>query len=378
MAVTIRGLTRLNVSLASNIISKNNFLNFYRCLYSEKVLGLPGYENTRLNFHNQFLNVENTFRTKMQESCNQESSMIFTEDLKSMLHLAQKKPEDIELLVKMLTKYNNQDQEMRFGTFVFGPVVMRTFYYLDEPDIALTAFKDPQFESFFKQLISYQILLSLLYKHGKYTEMREAYDIIRNKFADGKIGHPKNSLLLVMAGCYQENTPEAFKYALDMYKEMLQKDFKWTRKTLTFLAALAIKQNVPHIAVEIISTIRMSRYIDVRCLTIMAYADLKKFDEIVSILRMSLDDQTVKDIYFYDVIEKLEQTMMNENVPENFEGYKLIASLKSNNRIISKPLESHLCATIDVDPSTMRQRLNQNYNFSQQQRQQRFQPFMTN
>jgi len=83
---------------------------------------------------------------------------------------------------------------------------------------------------------------------------------------------------------------------------MLQKDFKWTRKTLTFLAALAIKQNVPHIAVEIISTIRLSRYIDVRCLTIMAYADLKKFDEIVPILRMSLDDQTVKDIYFYDVV----------------------------------------------------------------------------
>jgi len=28
--------------------------------------------------------------------------------------------------------------------------------------------------------------------------------------------------------------------------------------------------------------------------------------------------------------------MMNENVPENFEGYKLIALLKSNNHIISK------------------------------------------
>jgi len=181
------------------------FYIVYRCLYSEKTLGLRGYENSRLNFHNQFLNVENTFRTKMQEACSQESNIIFTEDLKSMLHLAQKKPEDIELLVKMLTKYNNQNKEMRFGTFVFGPVVMRTFYYLDEPDIALTAFKDPQFGSFFNQLISYQILLSLLYKHGKYIEMREVYNIIRNQYVNGN-GHPKNSLLLIMAGCYKEVT----------------------------------------------------------------------------------------------------------------------------------------------------------------------------
>jgi len=166
-------------------------------------LGLQGYENSRLNFRNQFLNVEDTFRTKMQEICGQESSMIFTEDLKSMLHLTQKKPEDIELLVKMLTKYNNQNKEMRFGTFVFGPVVMRTFYYLDEPDVALTAFKDPQFKDFFSQLISYQILLSLLYKHGRYTEMREIYDIIRNRYV-GNSGHPRNSLLLLMAGCYKE------------------------------------------------------------------------------------------------------------------------------------------------------------------------------
>lgn len=138
----------------------------------------------------------------MQEVCESESSMIFTEDLKSMLHLAQKKPEDIELLIKMITKFNKQNKEMRFGTFIFGPVVMRTLYYLDEPELALTAFKDPQFENFFDQFITYQILLCLLYKHGKYTEMRDIYDIIKEKrIADG---YPKNSSILVMAACYKE------------------------------------------------------------------------------------------------------------------------------------------------------------------------------
>lgn len=165
---------------------------------------MQGYENARLNFRNQFLNVENTFRSKMEEVCNTDSSMIFTEDLKSMLHLAQKKPEDIELLIKMLTKFNKQTKEMRFGTFMFGPVVMRTLYYLNEPDLAYTAFKDPKFENFFDQFVSYQILLSLLYKHGKYTEMRDVYDMIKDK--DMADGYPRNSLILVMAGCYKEVT----------------------------------------------------------------------------------------------------------------------------------------------------------------------------
>lgn len=187
-----------------------SFCIFVACrfLYSDQSLGIHGYENARLNFRNQFLNVENTFRTKMQEICDTDSSMIFTEDLKSMLHLAQKKPEDIELIVKMLTKFNTQNQEMRFGTFIFGPVVMRTLYYLDEPDLALTAFKDSKFESFFDQLISYQILLCLLYKHGKYTEMREVYDLIKIKQLDNNM-HPRNSVILVMAACYKEVTSQS-------------------------------------------------------------------------------------------------------------------------------------------------------------------------
>lgn len=174
-----------------------------RFLYSDKSLGLGNYENARLNFHNQFLNVENAFRVKMKEVCETDSNMIFTEDLKSMLHLAQKKPEDVELLVKMIAKFNSQNKELRFGTFIFGPVVMRTFYYLDEPDLALTAFKDPKFDSFFDQLISFQILLSLLYKHGKYVEMRDVYDIIKTKHLENN-PQPRNALILVMAACYKE------------------------------------------------------------------------------------------------------------------------------------------------------------------------------
>jgi len=85
---------------------------------------------------------------------------------------------------------------------------------------------------------------------------------------------------------------------------MVQKGYEFMRKTTTFLAALAIKQDAPHIAIEIMSTIRVSRYIDVRCLKVMAYTELKRFTEIVPILRMSLenDKEVLKEAYFYDVV----------------------------------------------------------------------------
>ncbi|KAL0112827.1 hypothetical protein PUN28_012234 [Cardiocondyla obscurior] len=356
MAATIRCLTRFNVGLASNTLLRNNFLNSCRFLYSDKSLGLQGYENARLNFRNQFLNVENTFRIKMEEVCNSDSNMIFTEDLKSMLHLAQKKPEDIELLIKMLAKFNSQTKEMRFGTFVFGPVVMRTLYYLDEPELAYTAFKDPKFESFFDQLISYQILLSLLYKHGKYTEMRDIYDIIKTKPMHS--GYPRNSFILIMAACYKENTPETLEYALNLWRELDEKGLIIMRRATTFLAALAIKQNAAHIAIEILGTLREARYIHIRCLKVVAYTKLKRFTEIVPILRASLEHDrpnAQKENYFKDVIDQLEEAMAQENIPEDFELYKLISLLKKDDFLIQdQTLEEHLCAEIKVDRTKRR------------------------
>lgn len=39
--------------------------------------------------------------------------------------------------------------------------------------------------------------------------------------------------------------------------------------------------------------------------------------------------------YIYFQIEKLEETMAKENIPEDFELYKLIALLKKNDHILS-------------------------------------------
>lgn len=66
----------------------------------------------------QFVNSAEKFREKMFEYTGSDN-MIFTEDLKNMAHLVQS-PEDIDLVERMMKKFNSQNKELRFGNFVFG------------------------------------------------------------------------------------------------------------------------------------------------------------------------------------------------------------------------------------------------------------------
>jgi len=94
-------------------------------------------------------------------------------------------------------------------------------------------------------------------------------------------------------------------YGLKLWKELEEKGHMIMRRATTFLAALAIKQNSSHIAIEILSTIKEARYIDIRCLKVLAYTDLKRFTEIVPILRTSLEHDrpnAQKECYFRDVV----------------------------------------------------------------------------
>lgn len=120
-------------------MTQNNKISLaVRFLYAEKTLGLDGFKQTSEKIQQQFHNMSEKFRIKMSEyvSDNDKKSMIFTEDLKNMIHLA-KSDDDVTLVTKMMIKFNQQNKEVRFGNFIFGPVVMRMFHILNKPDQAL-------------------------------------------------------------------------------------------------------------------------------------------------------------------------------------------------------------------------------------------------
>lgn len=77
-----------------------------RTLYTAEALGVDGYEKQRERTKTQFNGMEEKFRTKMQEfsSSADSKNMIFTEDLKNMVHLVDQNPDDIQLVLQMMKK----------------------------------------------------------------------------------------------------------------------------------------------------------------------------------------------------------------------------------------------------------------------------------
>lgn len=70
----------------------------------------------------------------------------------------------------------------------------------------MQCFKAPELNGFFDQLISYQILLDLLYENKKYNEVLEAFELIKAKQIEG-MKYPKNAVVLVYASLYKMVSP---------------------------------------------------------------------------------------------------------------------------------------------------------------------------
>lgn len=94
-------------------------------------------------------------------------------------------------------------------------------------------------------------------------------------------------------------------YALKLWKELNEVGHIPMRKAATFIGALILAQNAPHIALEIVSTIRQQSYVTVRNLRVKALADLHRSDDVIrvlkSVLEESVDSQT-KHTFCDDVV----------------------------------------------------------------------------
>ncbi|XP_071870110.1 pentatricopeptide repeat-containing protein 2, mitochondrial [Bombus fervidus] len=333
MATSFRGLCRLNISLAKNAFFKNNFINAgVRCLYTERDLGVISYENTRYLFRNQFMTIENTFRDKMQEICQNEDGVIYTEDLKAMIHLAQASENDMQLLNDMLIKYIQNQEDKKYGKYVFGPVVMRMYYHLNQPQYALEAFDNDALKESFDYRTSFRILMCLLFKNNMFKEMREVYQKILDKKGIDYIG---SSNVLMYAGCMKENTPEALEFALNSWQYQYDK-IKPSIRSCALLSCLAIKHNRPEIALDILSTVPFSKVLSIRNLKMLAYVHLERYVQIIPFLKYGLEQNNTdnkSNPFFTDVIYELEEKLKTQDVAEGKQLLDLIEQVRKQDLI---------------------------------------------
>ncbi|XP_063700900.1 pentatricopeptide repeat-containing protein 2, mitochondrial-like [Culicoides brevitarsis] len=328
----------------------NLSLNSVRTLYSAEALGINSYEAGRSRTQSSFVSSADRFKEKMSEFCSDDSkNMVFSDDLKNMVHLAEK--QDIPLVVKMLQKFVSQNSNLRFGNYVFGPVIMRMFYFFDDPDTALQVFRDPNCEGLFNQWSSYQILCDLLYKKGRYQDVLDVYDIVKKNTVDASF--PKHTIILVLGSCYKLNTPESYKYALELMRDMNSKGHIPMRRSVTFAAGLALAQNEPQVALEMLLGTKQQNYITVRNMKVVAMLDLGRVEDVIPILRSILEAPVGasmhKQTFCIDVLDRVRKEMEKVNDKELKLDYERIDRyLREHEHVSQKSIDELLCAEIEV------------------------------
>lgn len=320
-----------------------------RLLYAPATIGIDGYLQARKNVKEQFVNFSEKFKTKMNDFVSDSKNMIFTEDLKNMVHLAE--PSDLQLVLNMIKKFNTQSTEFRFGSFVFGPVVMRMFHFLDAPKEALQCFEEPANDGFFDQQVSYQILLDLLYCHEMFDEMYRVFEKVQKKQIN-MTKFPKYCVVLIMAACYKENTPKSLEYATKLWSDMASTGTLPLRRAATSFAGLALKQGAPHIALESISGQRQ-HYITIRNIKAMALADMGRVDDAIPILRSVLNidspDQKDKHTFFEETISKVGEAVEKTNNKDTKIEFEDVRKALIERGLIDKDtLDSHLNFEIKI------------------------------
>ncbi|MEE6458647.1 hypothetical protein FKM82_000374 [Ascaphus truei] len=78
---------------------------------------------------------------EMIEGKLQSHGIILRDELKTLLHLCQT-PADVEFAKQVIYRYHEENKNVMFGEFRFGPIFLRLCYELDLADAAFNLIKD--------------------------------------------------------------------------------------------------------------------------------------------------------------------------------------------------------------------------------------------
>lgn len=336
-----------------------------RNLFAANTLGLDTYVQSRDRTKLQIPNVDK-FKAKMIEFVKDENAknLIFTEDLKNMVHISQK--EDVELLSQMIKRFCSQSKEVRFGNFIFGPPLMRFFHHVKDSEGALKLFKDESLGGFFDQVITYQILLDLLFEKGQYQDVLDTFDIIQSRQLQGA-RYPKHVLILVFGACYKLNTSQSFEYSKKVWQQAVDAGHIPLRRGATFFSALALKQDQPFVALEVLTNLKGQNYVSVRALKSLALARLKRFDDVIPIIRSLLDvtnPMNTKQTIPTDVVEEIQKLFKEHNSNKDLQSEfdKIVSFLQTHGHLGSETLDQVLCSEIQINLDQNKQQGTQQQN----------------
>ncbi|XP_037083376.1 pentatricopeptide repeat-containing protein 2, mitochondrial-like isoform X1 [Pollicipes pollicipes] len=258
-----------------------------RTLFGAGRLGVDEYRQRRTQVGRRLADSKDELHQRLEKFASGLERMAFSEELRQLVHVAEAEEQDQVLLTRMITRLHSQASSVRFGSFVFGPVVMRMYWHHQLADQALQAFRNPELDGFFDQLTSFTLLLDLLYKQGRYQDVLDTFDEVQTRQLHGS-KYPADCVALAMAACYQLNSAASFEYVRDLLLRLEEVGHATSPRAVALAAALLLRQGAPDEALRLLRRRRDTAKPLLRDLLALSLADLDRPAEAVETLGQPL------------------------------------------------------------------------------------------
>ncbi|KAJ8287002.1 hypothetical protein GJAV_G00045890 [Gymnothorax javanicus] len=314
-----------------------------RNLLSEDVIRLHEFQQRKLAVAHQMSEGKEEFFQKLNQKL-QKRELILKDELKLLLHLCET-PDDVVTARNTIYRYHEENFNVAFGEFKFGPLFMRLCYELGLEEVAAEAIKDKTLRGFFSDTTSFNIAMDMLFMKGCYDGALEVLLSMQQQ----KVPFNKETFTVALAICYKLNTQHSYKICTTILEETQIKGLHVSRQAYCFYVALALKRNDLERAKSVFSQIISPDNQISQNLKVLILAMTGEVIDGLSVLESALmvDSPTFvkRPVFSHEVLEELQQQAV-ETTPQVYERVvQALAELQQAGQVTALGLEDMLCYT---------------------------------
>ncbi|XP_016144620.1 pentatricopeptide repeat-containing protein 2, mitochondrial-like [Sinocyclocheilus grahami] len=232
-----RGNQRRFPTIAKKLTCLQMLFLAKRYLLSEDVMKLQDFQQRKLAVAHQVSRSKGYYFDTVNQIM-EKKQLILKDELKILLYLCQS-AEDVFMARNAMYRYHEENRNMAFGEFKFGPLFMRLCYELGLEELGARTLTDPALKGFFSDSTSFNIAIDMLFTKQCYKSCLEVVGEMKKQ----GVPFSKDTFMLAFATCYKLNTSKSYHICLTLLEEGQTKGSLIPRHAYCFAAALALKQN---------------------------------------------------------------------------------------------------------------------------------------
>ncbi|XP_076844422.1 pentatricopeptide repeat-containing protein 2, mitochondrial isoform X2 [Brachyhypopomus gauderio] len=272
----------------------------------------------------------------------EKNELILKDELKLLLHLCQS-AEDMVTARNAIYRYHEENYNVAFGEFRFGPLFMRLCYELGLEDMALSSLTDRTLKGFFSDCTSFNIGIDMLFTKGYYEG---ALEVVRVMKSQG-VPFNKDTFMLAFATCYKLNTHTSFSICLALMEEAQIKGSLVPRRAYCFAVALALKRNDIERAQSIYSQIMNTDSRQCQNLRVLMLVMAQSIKDALSTLTAALHHKRSVFVKKTEISQDVVDALVESTADGPWEGQvkQVLGQLQQAGQVTPQSLDDLLCHT---------------------------------